>query len=136
MPTRKKFNKKVDGLKRNSFKRNQLWKLDMNYVEALIIEAKHGTDPAKRLEAKEALHFLSQFLLEYYDNSGLKDRNALHGKKLRKAIYEAMNATNRDVFSIQQSSSALVYDEIDKISDNPEDAMIDYIDNKRGKKCP
>lgn len=131
--TKRRFDKRRDGLRVNAYKQPIKWQVDYDYVQQLIEAAcSANTDPTRRLEAIEALEFLSQFTLEYYKKSNLKDRDALHGKRLRKAIYNALNATSRDLLSLKPT---FVTTELPDIpGQNPEDALIDYLDSKKSDK--
>lgn len=126
--------KKYKGPDKLSFRRNIHWAIDQDYVSMLIEEIKNPSSPDKRLEAIEALEFIVQFNKEYYGNMGLKDRGALHKKKLRKSVYDAMNASNRDLYGIKNTGGAIVEEDIKKSTPSPEDALIEFIDIKKSIK--
>lgn len=127
-----KFNKKKDGLTRSKYRRNVQKAIDYDYVQQLIETARSSMDPFKQLEAKEALEFLSQFTNEYYSSGALKDEDAIHDAKLRKSIYDAMNARNRDIFSKLDSNDKLEYASAEDTEESytVEDELINKIDSE------
>lgn len=90
---------------RATYRKNRQWMIDnldpkTGYVKDLLKQAECD-DPVKRAEAQEALLFISKFNEEYYNNTGLTSKNALHSSdSLKKDCYNRTNSANRDLLSI------------------------------------
>jgi hypothetical protein len=101
----KRKNKLTIGNEKFTYKRNRLWALDhidpnSGYLKDLQAKADAGCP-----KAAEALLWLAKFNNEYYNNTGLKDEDALHSTdELRKDCYNRTNAANRDLYSISDCS--------------------------------
>ena len=96
--------------------------LDMDYID--------------KLSEKEKI-WLNKFMEESLNASFEKDnkKNIIKSKKERKKIYNENNARNRCMYSVAKASRKLdeyVYENHEEISEglSPEDALIEYIDNK------
>lgn len=130
------------GLIRNSFTKNRRWEVDnLDYNEGYLWwlkqQAKCGK-PKLEAEANEALEWLDKFNREYYNNSGLKKKDALHNTdELRKDCYNRTNAAHRDILGmwsiyfdgIEDVDSECLFDRNDKTGklDCLEDEEIDEL---------
>lgn len=92
-------------------------------------------DYIDKLSDKEK-KWLNKFMDEYNGaNLDFKNlRKNLHkNKKLKKDCTDRVNARNRDTYAKAKITSSLYFlgtKEIAQESENPEDAMISYLDNK------
>ncbi len=98
------------------------WKADSDYISKL--------SPADKA-------WLTKFESEYYNGYVCKtDKSALHKTdELRKDCYTRANECRRDSYAITAANGFLSFDEVavgqftDQASDNPEDELIEQIDN-------
>lgn len=128
MKARKKTNTQM-GLEPKSFPKNKQWMVDQDYFAKL---------------SPEEQEFIGRFNQEYYRNRFESSEKDLH--KNKKDCYSNENARNRDLYGIL-STGEMVDDfgfidengrfvsELDLVCDgqNPEDALIEMIDEKRKK---
>jgi hypothetical protein len=98
----------------------------------------HDIDYINKL-SEEDKEYLSSFMDEYLGANFTYNSKKIHKKKMYKTkSYNAHNARQRDIFSIERAKGCLAIDldvcarAIESREDlkSPEDALIDFIDNK------
>lgn len=117
---KKTNSKNLKGLSPKTFPKNKRWMIeDTDYINQLTEDEKA---------------YLATFNDEFHGNTHFNKADTLHKDPEHiRDLYRSNNSVNRDLFSIQASGQALVHieDLLESVSENPEDALVEYLDSKR-----